>query len=341
MLIKITQPIPTNIITGFLGVGKTTTILHLMQSKPSNERWAILVNEFGEVGIDGDLIAANKGQGDDIFIREVPGGCMCCTASLPMQVALNNLLKIAKADRLLIEPTGLGHPQEIIEVLKQPNFASIIDLNATITLVDPRKFSDARYTEHDIFQQQIEVADTLVANKSDQCNEQDFAVLDQYLVDKQHSDQQIHRVSYGEIPLSLLSINSKHNSQATNKPSLALNNQAANSSDDELPELATLKAGEHLKIVNQSEGFTSVGWRFHDSVVFNYQQLYAFLSGLTLQRLKGYFITDKGIFSYNLSDQSLTELPIEEATESRVEYIDDQVLDHNDFEQQLLACGNK
>src|SRR5688500_14976207 len=107
------QAIPTNIITGFLGVGKTTAILHLLKHKPQHERWAVLVNEFGEVGIDGSLLTGASAADGDIFIREVPGGCMCCAAGLPMQIALNRLLSKARPHRVLIEPTGLGHPAEI------------------------------------------------------------------------------------------------------------------------------------------------------------------------------------------------------------------------------------
>ena len=75
------EGIQTNIITGFLGAGKSTAILNLLKNKPEAERWAILVNEFGEVGIDGGLLSA----GDDgkVFIREVPGGCMCCKTRQP------------------------------------------------------------------------------------------------------------------------------------------------------------------------------------------------------------------------------------------------------------------
>jgi len=109
--------VPTNIVTGFLGVGKTTTILHLLKSKPAGERWAVLVNEFGEIGIDGSLIQGQHSKEMGVYIREVPGGCMCCTAGLPMQIALNQLLVSSRPDRLLIEPTGLGHPKEVLQTL--------------------------------------------------------------------------------------------------------------------------------------------------------------------------------------------------------------------------------
>ena len=93
----------------FLGSGKTTSILHLLANKDPAEKWAVLVNEFGEVGIDGALLADSGAM-----VKEIPGGCMCCVNGLPMQVGLNTLLRQGKPDRLLIEPTGLGHPKQIL-----------------------------------------------------------------------------------------------------------------------------------------------------------------------------------------------------------------------------------
>lgn len=105
----------TNLITGFLGSGKTTSILHLLAHKDPAEKWAVLVNEFGEVGIDGALLADSGA-----LLKEIPGGCMCCVNGLPMQVGLNTLLRQGKPDRLLIEPTGLGHPKQILDLLTAP-----------------------------------------------------------------------------------------------------------------------------------------------------------------------------------------------------------------------------
>jgi G3E family GTPase len=81
--------ISTHIITGFLGTGKTTTILNLLKSKPDSENWAVLVNEFGDIGVDGGIMLDQQHKTGDIFIREVPGGCMCCAAGVPMKIALN------------------------------------------------------------------------------------------------------------------------------------------------------------------------------------------------------------------------------------------------------------
>ena len=74
---RITSPIPVNVITGFLGVGKTSAILKLLEQKPADEHWAILVNEFGEIGVDRGLVQGQLAPRNDIMVFEVPGGCMC------------------------------------------------------------------------------------------------------------------------------------------------------------------------------------------------------------------------------------------------------------------------
>jgi len=82
-----------------------------------------------------------------VFIREVPGGCMCCASGLPMQIVLNQLLLIARPDRLLIEPTGLGHPKEVLQVLTSGAYREVLSVEQVITLVNARQLSDKRYTK--------------------------------------------------------------------------------------------------------------------------------------------------------------------------------------------------
>lgn len=135
----------TNLITGFLGSGKTTSILHLLAHKDPAEKWAVLVNEFGEVGIDGALLADSGA-----LLKEIPGGCMCCVNGLPMQVGLNTLLRQGKPDRLLIEPTGLGHPKQILDLLTAPVYEPWIDLRATLCILDPRLLLDQQSVANEI-----------------------------------------------------------------------------------------------------------------------------------------------------------------------------------------------
>src|SRR5471030_77420 len=161
-----------NLITGFLGSGKTTTIRHLLAQKPEGEKWAVLVNEFGEVGIDGALLADSGA-----VLKEIPGGCMCCVNGLPMQVGLNMLLQQSKPDRLLIEPTGLGHPKQILSLLSSEVYSNWLTLNASLCLLDARNLSDQRTVENENFRDQLAAADVVVANKSDTYSEQDYQAL--------------------------------------------------------------------------------------------------------------------------------------------------------------------
>ena len=156
---KIIKAVPTNIITGALGVGKTTFIQKVLASKPEHERWAILVNEFGEIGIDGALLSSHLGK--TIHLREIPGGCMCCASGLPMQIALNQLLAVAKPHRLLIEPTGLGHPKELIDVLSSEHYRDVIALQTTFCLSDARKLKEAKWRDHQTFKDQFQIADVI------------------------------------------------------------------------------------------------------------------------------------------------------------------------------------
>lgn len=319
--------IPTNIITGFLGVGKTSAILNLMKNKPENERWAVLVNEFGEIGVDGSLIQGNQTT-QQVFIREVPGGCMCCAAGLPMQIALNQLLTEAKPDRLLIEPTGLGHPKEVLQVLSSEHYRKVLSLQKNVTLVDARKLSDSRYADHDTFNQQITIADTVVGNKVDLYQDGDAEKLAEYVTEICHPNTKLVFAHHGKIPFEefegdthFFGQQAHHHHHQQEKP-LA--------SELPMPESGMIKA------TNQGEGFESVGWRFSAEKLFDHQRLRHFLVGLKAERMKAVFITQSGIFGYNLTEDGLTESELDECIETRIEVIGLEIDD--DLESQLLEC---
>ena len=322
------QSVPTNIITGFLGVGKTSAILQLLKNKPTDERWAVLVNEFGEIGVDGSLMTGQYTQEQGIFIREVPGGCMCCAAGLPMQIALNQLLQKAKPDRLLIEPTGLGHPKEILQVLSAEHYQKVLSLQKTITLVDARNLQDTRYTNHETFNQQIAIADIVVGNKVDLYQAEDKQRLAVYAKDKGQVDVTVIFTEQGHLDYSQLAGKTALNLSATHSHHHKAKKILA--SEASIPECGFIKA------VNKGEGFKSIGWRFSPTIVFNHSQLFSFLSSLKLERVKAVFITDKGVFTYNATAESMTEVELDDAKESRIEIIDQQFDDK--LEAQLMAC---
>lgn len=321
--------VPTNIITGFLGVGKTSAILHLLKQKPSSERWAVLVNEFGEIGVDGSLVEGRHSEKSGVFIREVPGGCMCCAAGLPMQIALNQLLTRAKPDRLLIEPTGLGHPEEVLEVLAAEHYQEVLELHNIVTLVDARKLADERYTTHQTFNQQIAIADIVVGNKLDLYQAQESDELKAYVQQCGAPGARVVFTQGGEIAPSYLlgktaaTAKHHHDHHHSGEKTPAL-------SEEPIPECGYIRA------VNEGEGFRSVGWRFSPETIFSHTQLFSFLSGISAERMKAVFITEKGVFGYNLTPDALTEVALDDCMESRVEIIAEQV--NEDWEVGLMQC---
>ena len=327
--------VPTNIITGFLGVGKTSTILDLLAQKPPHERWAILINEFGEVGIDGSLVQGTHNEDKNVFIKEVPGGCMCCAAGLPMQIALNQLLARANPHRLLIEPTGLGHPIEVLETLAQPHYHDVLHIQKTITLIDARKLRDPRYTNHATFNQQIDIADIVVGNKEDLYQESDHQALLDYLDTRNHSHTPVIFTDNGRLNIDALSGASDQLNVVKNR------NKHHHSHGDEhgqaqLADNVALPENGRLSVKNQGEGFESIGWRFAPENVFNRQAIISWITSVNATRLKAVVITRDGIFGYNLVDNMLTEKELNDTLESRVELIHTQL--DEQWDQQLLDC---
>ena len=154
--------ISANLILGFLGVGKTTLIKQLLANKPADERWAVLVNEFGEIGIDGGLL-----RSDEVAVEEIPGGCMCCSVAPPSRKALKRLIEEQRPDRIIIEPTGLAEPQQILKILQSEEFNDLLELKAVIGLVDPWCLTQAEFVQMPLFAQQLAAADLVIATKGD------------------------------------------------------------------------------------------------------------------------------------------------------------------------------
>ena len=329
--------IPTNIITGFLGVGKTTVIQHLLAQKPKHERWAVLVNEFGEVGIDSNLISGSKGDQSNITISQLPGGCMCCTNGLPMQMALNLLLAKSNPHRLLIEPTGLGHPKEVLAVLSNEYYREVLNLQATITLIDSRKIQDNRYTLNATFNEQLEIAEVVVANKADLCGPEDFPALLKYVEDHFGLDNKLlYQVQHGAVDLEWL----EHPASKENQE----NYQNKISAEGSLASVSCIKAPTEgfVSLDNSGEGFFSRGWVFNAKWRFDANKLHSLIHGIEAERLKGVFITSDGTLAFNKADNTVTKMSLQASSEipldSRVEVISDRPGIFNDIEEGLLKC---
>lgn len=330
-----------NIIMGFLGVGKTTSILNILKQKPATEKWAVLVNEFGEVGIDGAILSAESGM----TVSEVPGGCLCCVSGIPFQAALANLIAQQKPDRIIIEPTGLGHPKNLIRTLISKDYSPHIDLKASICLVDPRQLKNPRYQQHETFNDQCYLADVLVANKIDVCNEQDKDTFYQFANAIKPNKSALGWVKNGQIDLAWLDFprNPQRHNKNHHKHSNEHNHQHKNADksdvDSEAMKLLSLNPKfDYQAFENQGMGYFSIGWLFAEDQIFNHTLLTHWLMSLDVERVKGLLITDKGTRVMNLKDQVLSEMPTRALTQSRIEIIHNQALNKTELEKTLLAC---
>ena len=159
-----------HLISGFLGTGKTTALKSLMEQKDPNEKWVIIVNEFGEIGIDGAVLSDNG-----IPVAEIAGGCLCCTAGAQMGTTVQKMLRDAQPDRLMIEASGLAHAASVIDELKAKPLDSMLEIGAVFTVVDPRQFINPDYAQQALYKDQIGICDVLVASKTDLCTPEQLA----------------------------------------------------------------------------------------------------------------------------------------------------------------------
>jgi G3E family GTPase len=319
--------VKTNVITGFLGSGKTTTIRSLLAQKPANEKWALLINEFGEIGIDGALLSDSGA-----VIKEIPGGCLCCVNGLPMQVGLNMLLQQTRPDRLLIEPTGLGHPQQILSMLRAPVYASWLTLGATLCLLDARQFADPRIAEHQNFHDQLACADIIIANKADKYQHSDISALEQWKTDNA-GQRPVILASQGNIPGELLNhaaLKITENSQH--------HKQHAHPQTSHGFERLTLSAAQRWRrALNQGEGYFSCGWVFDSETLFDTARFLDWLRQLPVDRVKAVIRIQEGTLRVNRQgeDLSIDTLPIP-PLDSRIELISSLNNEWNSIQSTLM-----
>ena len=319
--------IPTNVVTGFLGVGKTTAILDLLARKGDGERWAVLVNEYGEVSIDGAILEGGRGEG--ITVRDVSGGCICCATAPYLQVALHLLLTEAKPHRLIVETTGLGHPGRLLDTLRA-SYADRLDLRSTLTIVSPDDFATPGMLENPVFREQVELADVLVLNKLDRA---DGAVVGEF----QRWANQLY-------PPKLLIAATQSGRLEREWLDLGEPSRSLSMAGDEVPPASeppparTPEPGRPLRFVSRSSP-PACGWIFSPRDVFHEMRLLRFLGELAgTNRLKGVFRVEDDWISINRVGGATTVAPTQYRRDSRVEIFAVPGTDWDGLEFELMSC---
>jgi cobalamin biosynthesis protein CobW len=218
--------IPATVVTGFLGAGKTTIIRHLLQNA-GGRRIALIVNEFGDVGIDGEVLKACASEActeDDIV--ELANGCICCTVADDFIPAMEKILARPEAvDHIVIETSGLALPQPLVKAFRWPEIATRVTVDGVVTVIDGPAVRDGRFAhdeeavaaqraaddnlDHDdpieeLFEDQVRSADLLVVHKSDLLSEAEAEAVRTGVLEHASEGVRVVSAANGALPAEVL-----------------------------------------------------------------------------------------------------------------------------------------
>lgn len=321
--------IPVHIISGFLGAGKTTLLKQLLAQKPEQEVWAVLMNEFGQIGVDQQLLSQDEGYA----VKELLGGCLCCSSQLPMQIALSRLLSEAKPDRLFIEPTGLGHPAQLLEQLTEPYWHSQLKMQVLVTVVDGSRLHDQAWTQQYLYADQLKAAQLIVISHPDLMAKADHLALQHLKAEYQPYAQRWLMAEQGQLDITEIQ---QDYQGSPRQPQPLLKLRPRLSQTDEAP-VVIRQLPYHY--VERAQGYQVAGWKFPKRWQFDFYELLDLLcEQQDWLRIKGIFNTQQGWKSFNFNPEQFNYQSAEEGIDNRVEIIYQQDRDWLGFETALLQC---
>lgn len=239
---EFTRKIPATILTGFLGAGKTTTIRHLLKNA-NGRRLAFIINEFGDLGIDGEIVKGCGIEGcADEDVLELTNGCICCTVADDFLPSIKTLLdRPHPPDHIVIETSGLAMPKPLVKAFSWPEVKARVTVDGVVALVDGPAVADGLFANnagaidaqrladdglsHDtpleeLFEEQLACADLIMLNKSDLIREADKAEVMAVINSHKRAAARVLVTRHGRIdPAILLGLEAAAEDDLASRPS--------------------------------------------------------------------------------------------------------------------------
>ncbi|WP_313000133.1 CobW family GTP-binding protein [Pseudomonas sp.] len=316
------QNIPTHVIAGPLGAGKTSLIRQLLAQRPAAERWAVLINEFGQIGLDAALLTRDA---DGIALGEVAGGCLCCVNGAPFQIGLGRLLRQARPDRLFIEPSGLGHPAQLLQQLNEAPWLGVLAVQPCVLVLDAQALHAGKALP-DAQQQALAGAGLLLLNKAENLRKTARDRIASQLPSVRLIWTQQARLPLSELP----GLTVKANEGVDNLPlPKGVAPLPAVWSDPSVP----------ICLSQRQDVGWSIGWRWHPGQVFDQERIADWLAALEWKRAKLVIHSANGWVSANALENAELEWQVSEwRRDSRIELILSDVAEVEGLQEGLAAC---
>ncbi len=291
-------PIPVWVVTGALGAGKTTAIARLMARKPPTENWIVILNEFTESGIDA-LTVAGAAQGA-FDVRLVPGGCLCCAGEMDFARQLRELTRVTRPDRLIIEPSGIGHPAAITEELLQHQQYGSLCVESIVCLVEPQRIDELLVPNDSVSRAQAEVADVLVLSKAERATAEQRDAFDALAASLYPPKRWSGMMSEGLLPTEALTATHSRESRATAARTGAHEHEHEHEHAERRPAALPVQIGPYAgeRTERQAVGRVALSWTIDREAVFARPRLLAALAAegaaaplAGVERFKGVFRT--------------------------------------------------
>ncbi|KPV41070.1 hypothetical protein AN478_03875 [Thiohalorhabdus denitrificans] len=296
------SPLPCHVIAGPLGVGKTTAILDYLRRHTGEQEVGVVVNDFGPVGLDGAIL---EGEGGRPEVATVPGGCVCCAAAEGLVTTIQRMLELPDLDRLIIEPSGMADPAQVLVLLRQMAGQSRLELRPTIALLNAAEFEPRRASQMPFFRHMADAADILVLNRCDAAEPGTEEAFREWAATLEPPKLRVVTTEHGHLDEELFALR--------------------------LPEPAAEACHPHghTHALGDTANDPSGGATWPAARCFHHDRLTAVLEGLAregmegvrVERLKGVFRTERGWWVLQIANGEVTRRETPARKDSRADWV--------------------